>query len=127
MKKIYIKRIVIILIVLFIIGLNVEGFAADDIDGVISGGKSFVSEANSDKIDTTKMQNTSNMIYNTLLTIAIAVAVIYASVLGTKFMMASAEGKAELKESLMPFVIGCIVVFSAFAIWKAMVLFLKTL
>ena len=40
-------------------------------------------------------------------------------------MMASAEGKAQIKEMLIPFVVGCIVAFSAFTIWKVMIELLK--
>ena len=40
-------------------------------------------------------------------------------------MLAGAESKAQIKQSMIPFVIGCIVVFSAFGIWKAVVLAFK--
>ena len=33
-------------------------------------------------------------------------------------MIGSIEEKAQVKESLIPFVIGCVVVFGAFGIWK---------
>ena len=33
----------------------------------------------------------------------------------------SADEKAKVKESLMPFVAGCVVVFGAFTIWKVAV------
>lgn len=58
------------------------------------------------------------MIYNILLIIGMAVAVVIASILGIKFMIGSMEEKAQIKESLIPFIIGCIVVFGAFGIWK---------
>lgn len=38
-------------------------------------------------------------------------------------MMASAEDKAKVKESLLPFVVGCVVVFGSFGIWKLLVIF----
>ena len=33
-------------------------------------------------------------------------------------MLGSMEEKAQIKEALIPFVIGCIVAFGAFGIWK---------
>ena len=41
--------------------------------------------------------------------------------MGIKFMIGSVEEKAEIKAALVPFVIGCIVVFGAFGIWKIVV------
>lgn len=61
------------------------------------------------------------MIYNILLMIGMAVAVGIGTVLGVKFLMGSMEEKAQIKESLIPFVIGCVVVFGAFGIWKAVI------
>ena len=46
------------------------------------------------------------------------VAVVVGMVLGIQFMAASADEKAKVKEALMPFVVGCIIVFGAFTIWK---------
>lgn len=40
------------------------------------------------------------------------------TVLGIQFMVASAEDKAEVKKALVPYVIGCIVIFGAFTIWS---------
>ena len=71
------------------------------------------------------MKGVSNMVYNVLLSLGIGIAVIIATVLGVQYMLAGAEGKAEIKKSMIPFLIGCVVVFSAFAIWKAVVLALR--
>ena len=59
-----------------------------------------------------------NDIYNILFPLAIAITVIMAGVLGIQFMMASAEDKAKVKESMVPYVAGCIVIYGAFGIWK---------
>ena len=45
-------------------------------------------------------------------------AVIIGMVIGIQFMTASVEEKAKIKESLVPYVVGCVVVFGAFGIWK---------
>jgi len=64
------------------------------------------------------LTKTSNYIYNTLLVVAVAIAVIVGSYLGIKLMLESAEDKAKIKEALIPFVVGCFVIFGAFGIWK---------
>ncbi len=42
-------------------------------------------------------------------------------------MMEGAEGKAEVQKALVPYVIGCVVIFGAFAIWKIVVTVLQGL
>lgn len=64
------------------------------------------------------MKEFSNTLSNLFIGIGTAVAVIYATILGIKFMSGSMEEKADIKESMIPFIIGCIVLFSAFGIWK---------
>lgn len=46
-------------------------------------------------------------------TIGSVVAVLVLVVLGVKYMMGSAEEKAEYKKTLMPYVIGAVLVFAA--------------
>ena len=48
--------------------------------------------------------------------VGVGVAVIILLVLGIKYMMGSAEEKAEYKKSMIPYVIGAIVIFGAPAI-----------
>ena len=53
--------------------------------------------------------------------VAICVAVIIGAIIGVQFITGSIEGKAKIKEALVPYIIGCIVVFGAFFIWKTLV------
>ena len=115
--------IIILIIVINIMFVNINVVQADGILDVITGGDGFL-EAGKDMnvvIDETKLQNTSTMIYNILLTLGICVAVIVSAILGIKFMIGSAEENAKISDSLVPFVIGCIVIFGAFGIWKIFV------
>ena len=66
-------------------------------------------------------------LYNILLTIGIVLAVLGGIYLGIKFMMSSAEGKAQVKESLIPYIAGCVVIFGAFIIWKLAIVLLSGL
>lgn len=141
MKK---KKIVIILIIVSIINLiNVNKVYAfskelvcplvecnlvvaaatpanqDTPDGIMQSAKDFVSrgEALTD-IDEDALGNTSDFLYNLLLGIGIVVAVIVGIFLGIKYMMGSVDEQADIKQMLIPYVIGCFVVFGAFGIWK---------
>lgn len=121
-KSISIKMIISLLTIIFIISVFCSP-SSQAIGDMMSDGKAFLSKGNSveSTINTTALKSTSDYIYNTLLAIAIIVAVIVAMVLGIQFMIASADEKAKVKEALMPFVAGCIVVFGSFTIWKVAV------
>lgn len=92
----------------------------DGVPGIIYGADGFIDAGKdtSETIDTNKLSDVSNIIYNALFLIGMVIAVAMASILGIKFMLGSAEEKADIKDSLVPFIIGCIVVFGAFGIWK---------
>lgn len=121
-KSINIKMIMSVFMIILIIGIFCSP-SSHAIGDMMSDGKAFLSKGNSiqSTINTTALKITSDYIYNTLLAIAIVVAVIVAMVLGIQFMLASADEKAKVKEALMPFTAGCIVVFGAFTIWKVAV------
>ena len=88
------------------------------------GGDSFIEAGKNEtaaSINYVVLKNASIMIYNILLIIGMAVAVVIGTVLGVKFLIGSMEEKAQIKEALIPFVIGCVVVFGAFGIWKAVI------
>ena len=97
---------------------------------VIGDGDSFTeigSQHASDIFSTSELQDLSSTIYNILLVVGIVIAVLLGAVLGIKFMIEGAEGKAEVQKALVPYVIGCIVIFGAFAIWKIVVTVLQGL
>lgn len=90
------------------------------IDEVMNEGDNFIDMGKNQgsKIDATNLQSASNTLYNILLGIGVFLAVAVGMYLGTKFMLASAEDKAKVKESLIPYIAGCVVIFGAFTIWK---------
>ena len=67
-------------------------------------------------IDVGGITKIGNDIVTILSTIGIVVSVIVLVVLGIKYMMGSAEEKAEYKKTLMPYVIGAGLVFAASSI-----------
>lgn len=112
-------------------GLLGESTASGDhtAGDIISDANNFINAGKNEdsKIDTDKIQTASNTLYNILLSIGIVIAVIVGMYLGIKFMMSSAEDKAKVKESLIPYIAGCVVIFGAFIIWKLAILLLNGL
>ncbi len=100
-------------------GKTYTGKSSDTIDGYMNDGKDFISggEKNS-SINQGQLQKTSNILYNIFLGAGIIIAILVGMFLGIKYMMGSIEEKAELKETLIAYVVGCIVIFGAFGIWK---------
>lgn len=103
-----------------------SGNDSESLDDMIGDADSFVSKASTDESDSgvisvSSLQKFSNSFYNILLTVGIIVAVLVGMIIGIKFMLGGVEEKADIKEVLIPYVVGCVVVFGAFAIWKIVV------
>lgn len=124
MKSVYSKiaLMLIILMLLFSVTSNVFAWSEIVTDGsdFINTGKSNDGVINNKDAMNTNLQDLSGFLYNILLTAGIVIAVIVAIILGIQFMMSGAEGQAKVKEMLVPFIVGCIVIFGGFAIWKIM-------
>lgn len=118
MKSIIKKLIFILGILIILFSLNAKVFAWS---GVIKDGDSFIQAGeNYDKLTIEKgqLQDLSGYIYNILLAAGVIIAVIVATILGIQFMIGGAEGQAKVKEMLVPFIVGCIIVFGGFGFWK---------
>lgn len=97
------------------------------IDQTIQGADDFISGADtSNTIDEKALKENIDLIYNILLGIGMIVAVACGIALGIKFMYGSLESQAEVKEKLIPYVIGCFVIFGAFGIWKIVINVMQT-
>ena len=62
-----------------------------------------------------------NQIIGILTTVGVVVAVIVLLILGIKYMMGSASEKAEYKKTMIPYLVGAILIFGASAITKVVV------
>ena len=122
LKKI-ITLIILILGCLMIIPYATSNAANDGatIDSTIDSANDFIKSGKGGNINEQKLKDASNFLYNLLLGIGIIIAVIVGSILGIKYMVGSAAEKAEYKETLLIYLIGCIVIFGAFGIWKIVV------
>lgn len=121
MKK-NIKIIFIFLLLLFL--MCNYSYAVDE---MLQSGDDFIStgEGQASPVQTSNLKGISDKIYNILLSIGVVAAVIVAAYLGIQFMVGGIEAQAKVKESLIPFVIGCIAMFGAFGIWKAVATILQ--
>lgn len=119
-SKIFIKVIVLLLIVnlIFLPTAN-----ATTIDNILESGENFLEAGDpvGNTINEQALQETSSFLFKTLLVIAICISVIIGAILGIQFILGSAEGKAKVSEALVPYVVGCAIVFGAFTIWSIIV------
>lgn len=143
MRKIKVVNIIlIILILLFSIEANTYARTTEEYDKrdtknvsthtageIITEAKGFIEKGEADannKISDDSMKSLSNTIYNILLVTGIVIAIIVGLILGIKFIMGSIEEKAEVKNMVIPYIIGCVVLFGAFTIWQIIVELLQS-
>ena len=126
MKKVLMVLIVFILCVI-ITPFTYNKVYADttpSLKDAIDGAKDFVKEGEKDSkgtIDESKLKIASDTVYNILLTVGFIIAIVIGIILGIQFMMAGVEEQANIKEKLIAYVIGCIIIFGAFGIWNIFV------
>lgn len=65
--------------------------------------------------------NIGNQIIGIITTVGVVVAVVILLVLGIKYMMGSSSEKAEYKKTMIPYLVGAILIFGASAITKVVV------
>jgi len=116
---------VLITFLLLSVSMSYSYTKAAALSNIVSGADSFVQSGQQGKIDNDDIHNLSDTIYNILLIIGTIVAMIVGAVLGIQFMTGSVEAKSKVKESLIPYITGCVVIFGAFAIWKLAITILQ--
>lgn len=123
MKKL-IKTTIIFIICSFILGTSFNNvYAETNLGDIIEGGDYFYNaRGNSTPIfNDTAIEEGTTELYFIILGIGIAVAVIVGIILGIQLITSGAEGQAKVKEKLLPYVVGCIVIFGGLGIWRAVV------
>lgn len=121
MKKMSKTILVIILISLTVISIGTSVFAA----GVNAVNPKSLTGTT--VTGTSGITNIGNKLITIISTVGSVVAVIVLIVLGLKYMMGSAEEKAEYKKTLLPYVIGALMVFAASTIAGVLYGFLTNL
>lgn len=116
------NKILIIALVLLIINTIIP-LKVNAVSDMFKSADDFLEKGDSPTtvIDETKLKETSGTIYKWLMIVAICVAVIIGAIIGVQFITGSVEGRAKIQEALVPYIVGCAVVFGAFFIWKTVV------
>ena len=113
MKKAY-KALSVLMIVSMIVFACTNVFAAVDINQIKSNGTTGAD---------TMIVNIGSTILSIITGVGMILAVILVAVLGVKYMMGSTEEKAEYKKSMIPYLVGAVLVFGASAIGRSVISF----
>lgn len=105
------------------------GGGSSTMSGIVSDAESFLSNGTSQgsPVNDEALKAGSSVLYNVLLAIGVAVAVIWGIIIGIEFVTGTLEDKADLKKALVPYVFGCVIIFGAFGIWKLVINLLQPL
>lgn len=125
-KKIY--KIIFVIIIMFTIlfAYNTKLYATDK---VMEGAASFleIGKNSEDILNDRNIKLTSDNIYNIFVIIGSALVLIVGAILGLMFIFGSVEEKVKVKEALIPYVIGTIIIYGGVGIWKMMTVILEDL
>lgn len=106
MKKNMLKICATLLMVVLVISVSISSFALtpSNITGTDSAN------------GTAGITNIGNSIVGILQAVGIVLSVVVLIVLGIKYMMGSAEEKAEYKKTMIPYIVGAVLIFAASAL-----------
>lgn len=118
------KMLTIILIIAMVFSVTMGTISmASSSDSAEVVGELF----NGGSADTSGIKGFGANVVDIITTIAIIVAVVVLLVLGIKYMMGSAAEKAEYKKTMIPYLIGAVLVFGAAAIARAVIIMSQTI
>ena len=115
MKKSIKAIMAILMVAVIVLALGTTSSMAIDaesIAGQLTGTASGAQES---------VVNIGNQLIGIITTVGVVVAVVVLLVLGIKYMMGSAAEKAEYKKTMIPYLVGAILIFGASAITKVVV------
>ena len=111
MKKAY-KVLSVLMVVLMLVAISSNVFAAINMNNIHSN-----KTTGADNL----IENIGGTILSIITGVGMVLAVVLVAVLGIKYMMGSTEEKAEYKKSMIPYLVGAVLVFGASAIGRAVV------
>ena len=88
-----------------------ESDSVSTVDGLFKGGSA----------DTSRLESVGTNLVDIITTVGIIVAVIVLLIIGIKYLMGSASEKAEYKKTMIPYLVGAVIIFGASAIAKAVI------
>lgn len=125
------KKLLINVMAIFIIVFNllIPNAYAGPLQGIVGNAQNFINNGENDEnvINKDALKEGSNTLYNVLFVIGIAVAFIWGIVLGIQFITGSLGEKADVKKNLIVYLVGCVIIFGAFGIWRLLLQLLEPL
>lgn len=112
-------KIIVIIVLTLIFSLPLYSNATT-LDEIMTNADSFLTLDNDSVVTPSEdgIKKMSNTVSNVLLTIAVGVTLISGVIMAMQFAFQSVENKAQIKESMIPWVIGILISFGAFGIWR---------
>ncbi len=102
----------ILLTIMMVASIASVVLAAPDVNGVINGVE------NAQAGDTTKLTEIGGKIVNIIQVAGIIIAIVVILVIGIKYMTGSVEQKAEYKKTMIPYIVGALLLFAGTTIVK---------
>ena len=105
------SKIIVALAIIFTIlaiGVISQASQAGDVLGQLTGEGATVTQDN--------IINLGNSIIAVVRIVGVVIAVVILLILGIKYMMGSAEEKADYKKSMIPYIVGAVLIFASTAI-----------
>ena len=117
------KKIIVSIILFTTIVLSGQvSMAINGLDDIINRGDDFVNQGDPNNVIVEdNVKDVSEGIFAIVLVIGIIVAIIATIIIGMQFVTASVAEKAQLKEKLIPLLIGAAIIFGAVGIWRLVV------
>ena len=103
---------------------NDEGEAnKHSIGEIIKEGAAFIQigQGEESPIKKENIQDLSNTLYNILIIVGIIIAFIIGGILAIQFITGGVGEQVDVKKALIPYILGCIIMFGSFTIWKVIV------
>ena len=116
MSKKTMKILTTIATIILIISMGASIVCAQSIGNV---------DINPDQGNAGDITKVGNQIMGILQVVGILIAVIVLMILGIKYMMGSAEEKAEYKKTMIPYIVGAVLIFAATTIANAIYSFVS--
>ena len=111
-KSVKILSILVIMLIIMLTASNIV-MASSTADKVLDEMKKGTVE------NTSGISKVGGQIVSIITTVAIIISVIVLVVLGIKYMIGSASEKAEYKKTMIPYLVGAVLVFAASALARA--------
>ena len=127
-NKIKILKI-LLLFCLILVFFKTYTYASYSISDIFTDAQNFAEAGNTvdSMISVDALKDTSTFIFRLLYSIGMVVAIAVGIVLGIQFMVAGSEEKAKIKETLIAYVVGCVVLFGAYNIWRLVINIVKNI